>query len=76
MNINQKNYNAVLQEAHDCLRAQGVSILGDGYKELAYNPALFESYVDLLTEGANANSAAQMAQLMENANASILAKAQ
>lgn len=71
-NLNNKSYDAVLQETHDFFAAQGVSIIGEGYKEVASNTALFESYVENLTEGASANTAAQMAQLMENTNVNIL----
>jgi len=71
-NLNQKNFDTILTEANDYFNATGLSILGEGYKEIASNPALFESYVDMLTEGANPNSAAQMAQLMENSNKEIL----
>jgi len=71
-NINKKTYNEVLQEANDFFASQGVSIVGEGYKEIATNAALFESYVDQLTEGANADSAASMAQIMANTNAGIL----
>jgi hypothetical protein len=70
--LRQKDYNAVLLEANDYFRAQGLSIIGEGYKEIATNPALFESYVDALTEGASADHAATMAQLMANTNAGIL----
>lgn len=71
-NLNERTYNEVLNEAHDYFQSQGLSIIGEGYKEIASNAALFESYVDQLTEGANADSAANMAQLMANSNANIL----
>lgn len=71
-NLNEKSYNTILQETSDFFAAQGVSIIGEGYKEIATNPALFESYVENLTEGASADDAAQMAQLMSNANNGIL----
>lgn len=71
-NLNEKSYNTVLQETSDFFNAQGVSIIGEGYKEIATNPALFESYVENLTEGCNANDAAAIAQLMANTNAGIL----
>jgi hypothetical protein len=71
-NLNERTYNAVLTECNDFFAAQGISIIGEGYKEIATNAALFESYVDQLTEGANADSAAAMAQLMVNTNAGIL----
>lgn len=71
-NLNQKDYNTVLSEAHDYFQAQGVSIIGEGYKEVATNGALFESYVEQLTEGATANDAAAMAQIMANTNSCLL----
>jgi len=70
--LNEKNYNEVLTEANDFFLAQGISIIGEGYKEVATNTALFESYVDQLTEGCAADDAATMAQLMANTNANIL----
>ena len=71
-NLNEKSYNTVLQETSDYFAAQGVSIIGEGYKEIATNAALFESYVENLTEGASADTAATMAQLMVNTNNGIL----
>lgn len=71
-NLNEKTYDQVLTEANDYFLAQGVSVIGEGYKEVATNPALFESYVDQLTEGCSADDAANMAQIMANTNANIL----
>jgi hypothetical protein len=71
-NLNEKSYNEVLTEASDYFLSQGVSIIGEGYKEIATNPALFEAYVEQLTEGASADHAAEMAQLMVNTNSNIL----
>jgi hypothetical protein len=70
--LNAKTYNAVLTETHDYFKSQGISIIGEGFKEIATNPALLESYVESLVEGSNADSAAVMAQLMANANTQIL----
>jgi hypothetical protein len=70
--LNERSYNEVLTEASDYFASQGVSIIGEGYKEIATNPALFESYVDQLTEGTSADHAAEMAQIMVNTNQSIL----
>jgi hypothetical protein len=70
--IQAKNYNAVLLEAAEFFKAQGISIIGEGFKEIATNPALFESYVEALTEGTSADSAAVISQLMVNTNAGIL----
>jgi hypothetical protein len=70
--LTQKSYNAVLNETYDFFKAQGVNIIGEGFKEIATNPALLESYVESLVDGASANSSAVMAQLMANANTHIL----
>ena len=67
-----RTYGQILSETADFFSAQGVSIVGDGYREVASNAALFESYVDQLTEGCSADSAAEMAQLMANTNGNIL----
>ena len=71
-NLNEKSYDTVLTEASDFFMAQGCSIIGEGYKEIASNASLFESYVDQLTEGCSADDAAVLAQLMANTNAGIL----
>lgn len=71
MNEN-KNYNQILSETQDFFNAQGLNILGEGYKEIATDAALFESYVDQLTAGCSADTTAELAQLMVNSNVSIL----
>jgi len=71
-NLNEQTYNNILQEASDYFKSQGISIIGEGFKEIATNPALLESYIDQLTTGADADNTANMAQLMVNSNASIL----
>ena len=71
-NLNEKVYNQVLQEASDYFRSQGINIIGEGYREIATNVNLFESYVDLLTEGASADHAEVLGQLMANTNSNIL----
>jgi hypothetical protein len=70
--LRQKDYNAVLLETSDFFKSQGINIIGEGYKEIATNPALFESYVEALTEGASADQAVVMGQLMANTNSGIL----
>jgi hypothetical protein len=70
--LNQKSYNSVLTETFDFFKSQGISIIGEGFKEIATNPALLESYVESLVEGASPDSAAIMSQLMANANTQIL----
>jgi hypothetical protein len=67
-----KSFDTVLLETNDFFKSQGVNIIGEGYKEIATDPALFESYVEALTAGASADHAAVMAQLMANTNAGIL----
>jgi len=70
--LTAKTYNAVLNETYDFFKAQGISIIGEGYKEVATNPALLESYIESLVDGASANSQVVMSKLMENANHHIL----
>jgi hypothetical protein len=72
MDLKQKTYNQVLLETSDFFKAQGISIIGEGFKEIATNPALFESYVEALTEGVSADHSAVIGQLMANTNAGIL----
>jgi hypothetical protein len=72
MDLKQKTYNQVLLEASDFFKAQGISIIGEGFKEIATNPALFESYVEALSEGVSADHSAVIGQLMANTNAGIL----
>lgn len=71
-NLNDKSYAQVLTETSEFFQAQGVSIVGDGYREIATSPALFEQYVECLTEGVSADHAESMTQLMTNSNANIL----
>lgn len=71
-NLNEKTYAQVLTEANDFFQAQGISIIGDGYREVASNAGLFETYVECLTEGVSADHAEGMTQLMTNSNANIL----
>jgi hypothetical protein len=70
--LRQKDFNAVLLETNDFFKSQGINIIGEGFKEISTNPALFESYVEALTEGASADHAVVLAQLMANTNAGIL----
>jgi hypothetical protein len=70
--LRQKDFNAVLLETSDFFKSQGVNIIGEGFKEIATNPALFESYVEALTEGSSADHAVVMGQLMANTNSGIL----
>src|SRR5690554_5739872 len=70
--ITEKTYNAVLTEAQANFQARGMSILNEGFKEIVSNPTLLEEYTSSLLEGASADSAAVMRQLMENANYELL----
>jgi hypothetical protein len=72
MDLKQKTYNQVLLETSDFFKAQGISIIGEGFKEIATNPALFESYVEALSVGVSADHSAVIGQLMANTNAGIL----
>jgi hypothetical protein len=71
-NLNQKDYNSVLLETNDFFKSQGINIIGEGYKEIATNQQLFESYVEALTEGVSADHEVALTQLMQNTNAGIL----
>jgi hypothetical protein len=71
-NLNQKDYNSVLLETNDFFKSQGINIIGEGYKEIATNQQLFESYVEALTEGVSADHEVALSQLMQNTNAGIL----
>ena len=68
----ERNFKECLNETYDLFKSQGVSILGKGYEEIATDPVLFENYVDSLTEGSEAGSKDQMAQLLTNTNKQIL----
>lgn len=68
------SYSNILNETYDLFKSQGASIIGEGYKEIASNPTLFESYVNSLVSGASANTAAEISQLMENSNVELLSE--
>lgn len=68
----KKTYDIVLNETHDMFSSQGISILGEGYKEIATNPSLFNSYKEALLMESTANDAAMMSQIMDNTNNHIL----
>jgi hypothetical protein len=72
ININAKSSNAVLRETQELFQSHGMSIIGEGYKEIASNPSLFEEYIDSLTQGVDANHVETMKQLMRNTNTNIL----
>lgn len=68
-----KHVNNILTEAYEVFDGQGVSIIGEGYKEIATNAALLEAYIGALTEGITSpDTAAQVAQIMANTNHGIL----
>jgi hypothetical protein len=70
--LKQKDYNSVLLETSDFFKSQGINIIGEGYKEIATNQQLFESYVESLLEGVGADNQEVLGQLMANTNAGIL----
>lgn len=61
-----------LNETYDLFKSQGLSILGEGFKEVATNPQLFDAYSQSLVEGASADSAKQISQLLANSNREML----
>ena len=64
--------DAVLNESYDFFKGQGISILGEGYKEIATDVSLFESYVGSLTEGCSANDTVAISEIMRNTNYGLL----
>ena len=72
MNLNEQNYNSILHETKDYFQAQGYSIIGEGFKEIATDGALFESYISELTRGTNANDEANIRALMGNTNSLMI----
>lgn len=68
----EKKYSDCLNETYELFKSQGVSVLGRSYEEVMTSPTLFEAYVTSLTEGASADSQAEMAQLMINTNSHLL----
>lgn len=68
-----KEFNTVLNETNAYFEAQGMSILGEGYQDLATDSAKMTSYIDQLLEGVdNVNDQVNMRQLMENSNVVLL----
>lgn len=67
-----KNYSECLNETYNLFKTQGVSVIGEGFKEVLTSPQLYTGYVASLTEGLSADSQEQIAQLLENANNHIL----
>ncbi len=68
----ERNFNECLNETYGLFKSQGVSIIGNGYTEIMSNPALFESYVTSLTDGASADTATAVSQIMANTNSTLL----
>jgi len=68
----EKRFSNCLNETYDYFKSQGINILGKGYEEIMSSPTLFDGYVASLVEGASADSAAQMSQLMANTNNHLL----
>lgn len=72
INLNAKDSNAALLETQELFQSQGMSIIGEGYKEIATNGSLFEEYIDSLCQGVSASNVENMKQLMRNSNKNIL----
>lgn len=67
-----KNYSECLNETYNLFKTQGVSVIGEGFKEVLTSPQLYAGYVASLTEDLSADSQEQISQLLENANNHIL----
>lgn len=69
-------YDEVLTEASEYFGMRGISITGEGFREVATDPALLEEYIEMLLDGIeDAGRREQMRQLLFNANNTILAEA-
>jgi hypothetical protein len=64
----ENDYKSILHETYDTFKSMQLNILGSGYSDVEADPELFHTYVESLTQGASANDAAEMTQLMENTN--------
>jgi hypothetical protein len=61
-------FSNLLRESHDYFKqTEKVSILGEGIKDIFSDSALFNDYVEKLSEGASATEAEELRLLMENA---------
>lgn len=65
-------YNTLNETYQYFKNKNGVSILGEGIKEILSDDSLFESYVDKLCEDINPSMAEDTRMLMENARTNIL----
>ena len=68
-------FSQVMTEAADHFANEGLSILGEGFKNILTDTNLFAEYKGKLTEGTDANGAEALDQLMENSKLSMLQEA-
>lgn len=68
------NFSKIFNETYNLFKTQSVSVIGEGYKDIATNPVLFESYVDSLLAGAGSDARAEMEQLIRNSNSELLSE--
>jgi hypothetical protein len=66
--MENSDYKSILRETYDTFKSMQLSILGNGFGEVENDPELFHTYVESLTQGASADDAAVMSQLMANTN--------
>jgi len=64
-------FSAIMREAADFFKEQNVSMV-QGFAEILGESSLFNEYVRRMTSGLDANDAAQLEQLCENARTNIL----
>ena len=71
---NTRNFKEILNETTQYFKAQGLSPIGEGYREFMGDPNLMEEYIDHICEGMSADSQIAVKQLMENASKQTLSE--
>lgn len=72
---NTDAFSESLREASEYFKLEhDTNVIGDGFKDVLTESALFESYADRLTEGLDATEEAQVRQLLENSRRTILSE--
>lgn len=68
-------YSQILREAAEYFADQRIQMMGSGFEEILSEQALFETYVQRLCEGLDADQAEQISILLDNARAHIFSEA-
>ena len=65
-------FSQILKETAESFAQEGISILGEGIREVLTENVYFEQYVDRLCEGLDADDQEVVSALMENTRDHIL----